>query len=292
MAVGTALVTGASSGIGAATARRLAGLGFTVYAAARRTERMRSLASAGIRVLQLDLTDDGSLTAAVDQILAETGRLDVLVNNAGYGSFGAVEDVPLPEARRQFEVNLFGLARLCQLAIPPMRAAGGGRILNVSSIGARFGEPLGAWYHASKYAVEGFSESLRLELHGFGIAVVVIQPGTIRTEWDTIALASAAERSAGTGYARQVHGLRRLYRYAYQAGTGPDAVAKTIATAATARRPRLRYPTPWSARVLLGALQLMPDSTEFALSRRLMLGPAGTAGPAAGVETLRGRASD
>lgn len=280
MALGTALVTGGSSGIGAATARRLAGLGFTVYAAARRTERMGPLASAGIRVLELDLTDDASLSTAVDQILAVTGRLDVLVNNAGYGSFGAVEDVPLAEARRQFEVNLFGLARLCQLAIPHMRAAGGGRILNVSSIGARFGEPLGAWYHASKYAVEGFSESLRLEVHGFGIAVVVIQPGTIRTEWDAIALASAAERSAGTAYAHQVDGLRRLYRYAYRAGAGPDAVAKTVATAATVRRPRLQYPTPWTARVLLGALRLMPDSTKFALARRLMLGPTQPAEPA------------
>src|SRR5829696_5569054 len=147
-----ALVTGASSGIGAATARRLDEGGYLVHAGARRIARM------------LDVADDSSMTGVVGKILADRGRIDVLVNNAGYGSYGSVEDVPLAEGRYQLEVNLFGLARLTQLVTPQMRAAGAGKIVNVSSIGGHLGEPLGAWYHASKFAVEGFSDSLRLEL--------------------------------------------------------------------------------------------------------------------------------
>ena len=180
----TAFVTGASSGIGEATARHLAGLGLTVYAGARRVERMESaLAPHGIRPIALDVTDDASMRAAVDRILAETGRIDALVNVAGYGSYGAVEDVPLDEARRQFEVNLFGLGRLIQLVLPSMRARARGRIVNISSIGGKIYEPMGAWYHATKFAVEGFSDSLRLELRPFGIKVVIIEPGLTESEW-------------------------------------------------------------------------------------------------------------
>lgn len=266
-----ALVTGASSGIGEVTALQLQRLGFIVYAGARRIERMQRLAARGIAVRALDVTDEESVSNIVQAIVAEHGSVDLLVNNAGYGAYGAVEDVPLAEARAQLEVNLFGLARLTQLVIPGMRAAGGGRIINVSSIGGRFGEPLGAWYHTSKFAVEGFSESLRLELAPFGIAVIVVRPGTIRTEWDGIALDSAAERSGHGPYAGQVAALRRLYSTAYRLGAGPDVVARTIAVAAAAPRPKLVYATPWSATALLAALRLMPDRARFALSRRLML---------------------
>src|SRR5262245_52781560 len=152
-----AIVTGASSGIGESTARRLRALGYTVYAAARRVDRMAGLAADGIRVVRLDVTDDASMSALVDHVVAESGRIDVLVNNAGYGSYGAVEDVPLAEARRQFEVNVFGLARLTQLVLPHMRRQGAGRIVNISSIGGKIHEPLGGWYHATKFAVEGLS---------------------------------------------------------------------------------------------------------------------------------------
>src|SRR5215213_429188 len=183
-----ALVTGASSGIGAATARQG---GYLVHAGARRVERMQELAEDGMSVVALDVADDSSMTGVVGKILADHGRIDVLVNNAGYGSYGSVEDVPLAEGRYQLEVNLFGLARLTQLVTPHMRAAGAGKIVNVSSIGGHLGEPLGAWYHASKFAVEGFSDSLRLELHEFGIDVIVIEPGAIRTEWGAGALKSA-----------------------------------------------------------------------------------------------------
>ena len=163
------IVTGASSGIGEATALALDQAGFAVYAGARRLDRMAGLAERGITVAELDVTDEGSMVAFVDRVLADRGQVDVLINNAGYGSYGAVEDVPLDEGRRQFEVNLFGLARMTQLVTPSMRAAGSGRIVNISSMGGHFGEALGAWYHASKFAVEGFSDSLRLELHEFGI---------------------------------------------------------------------------------------------------------------------------
>jgi short-subunit dehydrogenase len=177
-------------------------------------------------------------------VLAEQGRVDVLVNNAGYGSYGAVEEVPLDEGRRQFEVNLFGLARMSQLVIPSMRSAGSGRILNVSSIGGHFGEALGAWYHASKFAVEGFSDSLRLELHGFGIHVVVIEPGAIRTEWGDGALESARRYSGSGAYAGQVEAMAALYAQADQRGAEPMVIAATILEAVEARRPKssLRHP--------------------------------------------------
>src|SRR5215213_4664082 len=182
-----ALVTGASSGIGEETVKGLLAAGHVVYAGARRIDRMQGLAAGGAKVLALDVTQDASMTAAVDTVLREAGRIDTLVNNAGYGSYGALEEVPLDEGRRQVEVNLFGLARMTQLVLPTMRAQKSGRIINVSSIGGKFGEPFGCWYHATKFAVEGLSDSLRMELHPFGIDVVVIQPGAIVTEWNTIA---------------------------------------------------------------------------------------------------------
>ncbi len=191
----TVLITGASSGIGEETVKRLMTAGYTVYAGARRLDRMKSLADAGARLLALDVTDDGSMTAAVKTVLQEAGRIDVLINNAGYGSYGALEDVPTEEARRQFDVNIFGLARLTQLVLPAMRAQRSGRIVNISSIGGKFGEPFGCWYHATKFAVEGLSDSLRMELHPFGIDVVVVQPGAAHTEWSRIAQDSRTRRS-------------------------------------------------------------------------------------------------
>ena len=147
---------------------------------------MKDLEAAGVTTFAMDVTDDASMTTGIERILGEHGRVDVLVNNAGYGSYGAVENVPIDEARRQFEVNVFGLARLTQLVTPDMRAQQSGRIINVSSVGGKFYEPLGAWYHATKFAVEGFSDSLRLELAPYGIRVVIVEPGPIRTEWNTI----------------------------------------------------------------------------------------------------------
>jgi NAD(P)-dependent dehydrogenase (short-subunit alcohol dehydrogenase family) len=264
------IVTGASSGIGEATATRLQAAGFHVYAGARRTDRMAGLAERGIAVAPLDVTDDASMTTFVDRVLAEHGRVDVLINNAGYGSYGALEDVPMAEGRRQLEVNLFGLARMCQLVIPSMRAAGTGRILNVASMGGHFGEALGAWYHASKFAVEGFSDSLRMELHEFGIRVVVIEPGMIRTEWGEGAYASAEKFSGATAYAPQVRAMRRLYDEADNRGTEPSVIADTMLAAVIAKRPKARYSVPISAKVIIAAATLVPDRVLDAGVRAMM----------------------
>ena len=257
----TALVTGASSGIGEDTARRLQALGYTVYGAARRTDRLRALAADGIRPLPMDVTDDASMTAGVNRILEETGRIDVLVNNAGYGSFGAVEDVPMDEARRQFEVNVFGLARLTQLVAPHMRAQGSGTIINISSMGGRLTTPLGGWYHATKYAVEALSDALRMELRPFGIDVVVVEPGGIRTEWYAIAADHLEATAEGSVYATQVKAVAGTMRSeSYQRRYSPPAViARTIGKIVTARRPRTRYAVGFMAKPLIAARRILPD---------------------------------
>src|SRR5215212_6539262 len=219
-----ALVTGGSSGIGEEAALGLKKAGFSVYAVARRVDRMVALADAGVGVFGMDVTDDESMTAGVQRIVDEQGRIDVLVNNAGYGSYGAVEDVPIDEARRQFDVNVFGLARLTQLVTPHMRKQGSGRIINISSIGGKFYEPFGAWYHATKFAVEGFSDSLRLELKPFGIDVVIIEPGPIITEWNTISRDSLTEVSRGGAYEERAGRVRQTMERGDTgwAGTKPD----------------------------------------------------------------------
>ena len=256
-----ALVTGASSGIGEATALELLQRGFVVYGGARRVERMQGIADRGGRILELDVTDDDSMRAAVDTILAEQGRVDVLVNNAGYGSYGALEDVPIDEARRQFEVNVFGLARLTQLVLPGMRERRSGTIVNISSIGGKIYEPLGSWYHATKFAVEGLSDSLRVELQPHGIDVVIIEPGAIRTEWNGISRDGAVAQSDSTAYAGQAQTLVRTYETVDgpRLAADPQVVADAIAKAVTARRPRTRYAVPSSAKLILFLRWLLPD---------------------------------
>ncbi len=257
-----ALVTGASSGIGESAADDLMKAGFTVYVAARRTERMAPLGERGAHVLALDLTDDASMVSVVDRILAEQGRIDVLVNNAGYGSFGAIEDVPIEEGRRQFEVNLFALARLTQLVLPAMRAQKSGRIINVSSIGARFYEPFGGWYHATKYAVEGLSNCMRLEVAPFGVKVILIAPAAIRSEWHGIAGDSLEEVSGATAYGKYARRARKIMDQAYgpSMSVGPEVVGKKIAKAATAKRPAAVYPVGKGARMIRSSVDLTPTA--------------------------------
>lgn len=257
----TALVTGASSGIGEATVIRLLAEGYTVFAAARRMARMKSLAQAGATLVPLDLTDDDSIVAAVQIVHAQSGRLDLLVNNAGYGSYGALEDVPLDEGRRQFEVNLFGLARLCQLVLPIMRAQQSGRIVNITSVGGKMHEPFGAWYHATKFAVEGLSDCLRVEVKPFGIDVVVIEPGAIRTEWTAIAKDSLLERSGATAYAPYARRHAGLFAQADTStmASSPQVIANAIARAAHARRPRTRYAVGGGARPILFLRRWLSD---------------------------------
>ena len=253
-----AIVTGASSGIGAAAARRLHDRGYVVYAAARRIERMAPLAEAGIRTRRVDVTDDASLAAFVSEIVLETGRIDVLVNNAGYGSLGALEDVPMAEARRQFDVNLFGLARLVQLVVPHLRAQHDGRIINISSMGGRIHLPLCGWYHATKFALEGFSDTLRMELAPFGIHVVVIEPGAIDTEWHGVAGDNLIAMSSQGAYGGQAAALVKVLS-AGGLASRPEVVADAVVRAAGARRPRTRYRVGLGAKPALLARWALPD---------------------------------
>ncbi len=273
MTTRTALVTGGSSGIGEQAALRLRKAGFEVYAVARRVDRMAGLAEQGIHVFGMDVTDDASMVAGIERIIEEQGRLDVLVNNAGYGSYGAVEDVPIDEARRQFEVNIFGLARLTQLVTPHMRAQGSGRIINISSIGAVIYEPFGAWYHATKNALEGFSDSLRVELAPFGIEVVIIRPAGILTEWNEISRGSLVETSRGGAYETQAAAAAKTLKSVDNRlmSSGPGVVARTIVKAATAERPRLRYATGRGARMVMATRRLLPDRAFDAILTRAYL---------------------
>lgn len=267
----TVLITGASAGIGYAAAELLLKSGWKVYAGARRVEKMRGLEYLGARVFALDVTDEGSLKNAVDFVLKDAGRLDALVNNAGYGAHGAVEDVPVEEARRQFEVNLFGLARLTQLALPHMRAAGGGAVINISSIAGKITMPTGGWYHASKYALEAYSDALRLETAQFGIRVVLIEPGPVRTEWDNTALVNLEKYSGSGIYAPLVRRVTQKFRAGYRSGApGPEAVAAVILKALSAARPAARYPVPFRASLILFLKWLLPDAVlDWGIRRAL-----------------------
>jgi short-subunit dehydrogenase len=265
-----ALVTGASSGIGLATAVGLHDAGFRVYGVARRTDRMQELRDRGVQTLAMDVTDDESTSLGVKQVLAEAGRIDVLVNNAGYGSYGAVEDVPLDEARRQFEVNLFGAARLIQLVLPTMRARRSGTIINISSMGGKIHTPFGAWYHGTKFALEAVSDCLRLETKPFGIDVVVIEPGAIRTEWSGIAAEHLRETSGHGAYSRQAEAVATAFASEAMAkrSSPPEVIAKAVTKAATARRPRTRYAVGAGAKPLIALRRVLPDRTFDAVIRR------------------------
>jgi short-subunit dehydrogenase len=262
-----ALVTGSSSGIGMETAKLLIQNGYIVYGAARRTERMAGLKESGVKLLALDLTDETSMTKGISEIIRNDKRIDLLVNNAGYGSYGALEDVPISEAKVQFEVNIFGLARLTQLVLPYMRQQHSGIIINVSSIGGKIGEPHGAWYHATKFALEGLSDSLRMELKEFGIHVVVIQPGAINTEWGGIAADNMLKYSGNTAYATLAHKHARMFESSTKLASEPVVVAKTIVKAAMALNPKTRYATGGGAKSILFARRILSDR----LFDRLML---------------------
>lgn len=256
-----ALVTGASSGIGEATALKLKSIGYTVYAAARRLDRMRPLAKAGVHVLAMDVTDDASMQAGIREIIAGSGRIDVLVNNAGYGSYGAVEDVPLDEARAQFDVNVFGAVRLAQLVLPHMRSQRAGTIVNITSMGGKIYTPLGAWYHGTKFALEAISDCLRMEVQPFGIDVVVIEPGGIKTEWAGIAADKLREVSGGKAYAGQAHAMAESMdgEASRKRQSPPELIADTIAKAVSARKPKTRYAVGFGARPMIFIRGLLSD---------------------------------
>ncbi len=237
-----ALVTGASSGIGESTAVALLQKGFIVYGAARRVDRLESLKQKGIKIITLDVTEEESMKACVDKIIEAEGRIDILVNNAGYGSYGSVEDVPMEEARRQIEVNIFGLARMTQLVLPYMRENKFGKIVNISSMGGRIWTPFGAWYHATKHAVEGFSACLRMEVAPFGIDVIVVEPGGIKTDWGFIAADNLENVSQSGAYEEVGTKAAKAMRKVYNGNlTQPKVIADCIAKAVTVRKPKTRY---------------------------------------------------
>jgi short-subunit dehydrogenase len=253
------LITGVSSGIGNETAKLMAQNGFIVYGASRRWEKMTDLNEFGVKLIQMDVTDETSMAKRVDEIIKNEGRIDVLVNNAGYGSYGALEDVTMKEAKYQFEVNIFGLARLTQLVLPQMRKQHAGKIINISSIGGSLGEPHGSWYHATKYALEGLSDSLRMELKQFGIDVVIIKPGAILTEWNSIARENLLKVSGNTDYKELAHKHVKMLANADARGSKPIVVAKTIVKAAMANKPKTRYATGRGATLILFIRKILSD---------------------------------
>jgi NAD(P)-dependent dehydrogenase (short-subunit alcohol dehydrogenase family) len=264
------LVTGCSTGIGRATAERLARSGRTVYATARRPETLDELAKAGCHVLPLDVTDETSMVEAVRTVEARDGAVGVLVNNAGYAQEGPVEEVALDDARRQFETNVFGLARLTQLVLPGMRAQRWGRVVNVSSMGGKLTLPGGGWYHASKYAVEALSDALRFETKGFGVHVIVVEPGPVKTKFGDTLLAELGPPDGP--YARFNEVMAKRVTQAYDGvlsvfAVPPERVAKVIERAVSASRPRSRYRVTVAARTLLALRKVMPDAAWDVFAR-------------------------
>lgn len=259
------LITGCSTGIGRETARHLAEKGWSVYATARKPETLAELERAGCKTLACDVTDEASMQAAVGAVVEAEGAVGVLVNNAGYSQSGAVESIELGSIRKQFETNVFGLIRMCQLCLPGMRDQGWGRVVNIGSMGGKLTFPGGGIYHATKYSVEALSDAMRFEVKGFGIDVVLIEPGLITTEFGETAVASLDDGTAGDGpYAEFNSRLGRVTAAAYEGpmaklGGGPDAVAKVIAKAISSSRPRPRYPVTASARLAMTQRKLVTD---------------------------------
>ena len=258
------LITGCSTGIGRATALRLAKAGYPVYASARKLAAVADLAASGCRTLALDVCDEASMRAGVEAVEKEHGAVGVLINNAGYGSEGAVEEVAPEEVRRQFETNVFGLLRMTQLVLPGMRRQRFGKIVNLSSMGGRMTLPGGGVYHATKYAVEALSDALRFEVAGFGIDVIVIEPGTIKTQFGDTAISRVDAGNRIADYDEFREALKQQIRGAYEGAMGrlagePDDVAKAIESAITARRPRARYPVTAGAHMLMGMRRWLGD---------------------------------
>lgn len=237
------LITGASSGMGKETAKQLIQEGHIVYTVARRIDQMQDLKGLGGFPMQMDVTNETAIQHVIDTIIQKEGRIDVLWNNAGYGLYGSVEDVPLDEARKQFEVNLFGLAALTQKVVPYMRQAQSGTIVNTSSMGGKMYTPMGAWYHASKHAIEGFSDCLRLELEPFHINVVVLEPGIIITEFGDVMLDNISKYSSKGAYAGLTQKLVVATKKMYEAGQGSKTslIAQTVSKIVNSNRPKTRY---------------------------------------------------
>lgn len=267
------LITGASSGIGMAAAREFLSRGWIVFAGARRVERMRELEKMGARTIRLDVTDDESCRAFVQAAMDSCGRIDALVNNAGYGEYGPVEAVSVERAKAQLEVNVFGAVRMVQAAAPFMRAQKSGVIINISSAGGRVTTYLGGWYHAGKYALESLSDSLRMELSPFGISVVLIEPGGVGSAWGAITADNLSKSGKGTVYERDCDTVAGVYRAVYTEDnrmlTPSGRAAKKIVKAASAKRPRARYLFGFGSHSLLMMKTILPQRAYDSVMRRV-----------------------
>ncbi len=254
-----ALITGASSGIGKVTALQLQKDGYIVYGAARRTEKMKDIEAKGIKIVSVDVTSDESMKQCIETIVKEEGRLDVLINNAGYGNFGSIEDTPMEVARAQYEVNVFGLVRLSQLVIPHMRKNNFGKIVNISSIGGKLTSPFGGWYQSTKYAVESLSDAMRMELKQFGIDVIIIEPGLIESEWEGHASKALLELSNGGQYEQAAKKSVESTKKNYEKASPPTVISDAISKALKAGKPKTRYAVGHMAKASLSAKKMLSD---------------------------------
>jgi len=267
------LITGCSSGIGWATAERLVDVGWRVYATARNFQKIALLEQRGCKLLPLDVTDEDSMISAVDAVERREGAVGVLLNNAGYSQSGAVEAVPMEKVRQQFETNVFGLARMCQLVLPGMRRQGYGRIVNVSSMGGKLTFPGAGYSHATKHAVEALSDALRFEIQAFGVKVSIIEPGLIRTGFAETAAGSMEGSYGEVPYAGFDEAVARVRTDNYERGPfsrldgGPEAVAEAIEHAVSARNPWSRYTVTPSAHLFMRLRRLLPDPVWDAVLR-------------------------
>ena len=256
------LITGASSGIGKETALRLLREGHVVYGAARRVEKMKDIVDMGGFALKMDVTNQEEVEAGINKIIAEQGKIDILINNAGYGLYGAVEDIPLDEARRQFEVNIFGLAAVTKAVLPYMRKENSGKIINVSSMGGKIYTPLGAWYHATKHALEGWSDCLRLELEQFNIDVVIVEPGAIGTEFGDVMYEPMLEHSGSGPYAPLAKSMATATKNSYEkegATSPPSVIADVMVKAINSSKPKTRYVAGKMAKPVMLMRSLLSD---------------------------------
>lgn len=257
----TALITGASSGMGKETAKLLAKNGYTVYASARRLERMKDLEALGIKILQIDVTDDKSIIQGLQQIYEEENTIDILINNAGFGAYGAIEDMSISDAKYQFEVNLFGAARLIQLILPKMRENRFGKIVNITSVGGKFATPYGGWYHSSKFALEGLSDALRNEVKQFGIDVIIIEPGGIKSEWSSIAMENLANNSIHSAYKNATDTMIKFMNnpMVVNNNSEPEIIAKLTLKAIEAVNPKARYVGGFMSSSILLCKKILSD---------------------------------
>ena len=253
------LITGASSGIGLAIAKLLLKNNYIVYGSARSTDKMSELQASGGSILDMDVTSDLSVSDGVNTIVKEHGRIDILVNNAGYGLYGALENVAIEEAKKQLDVNVFGLARVIQCILPVMRAQKEGKIINISSIAGKLTSPMGSWYFASKHAVEGLSDSLRQELKPFGIDVIIIEPGGVKSGWADIAANHLTENSKDTPYYSQAKKVTTKFPFIKKENANPEVIANLILKSIIAKNPKTRYIGGANAKFFLFARKILSD---------------------------------